>query len=88
VADRRQDFTLRKLGKRSVLKNYIKIAIRTIVRHKGCFFINVVGLAIDMTCCLLILMWVMDELKELEKIVVREINVFVLKKLIKKQLSV
>ena len=61
-----------------MLKNYIKIAIRTIVRHKGYSFINVVGLAIVMTCCLLILMWVLDELKEREKIVVQEINIFVL----------
>ena len=45
-----------------MLKNYIKIAIRTILRHKGYSFINVVGLAIGMTCCLLILMWVLDEL--------------------------
>ncbi len=62
MADRRQDFTLGKLGKQNVLKNYIKIAIRTILRHKGYSFINVVGLAIGMTCCLLILMWVLDEL--------------------------
>jgi hypothetical protein len=61
VADRGQDFTLRKLGKCNVLKNYIKIAILTILRHKGYSFINVVGFAIGMTCCLLILMWVMDE---------------------------
>jgi hypothetical protein len=63
VADRRQDFTPGKLGKRNVLKNYIKIAIRTILRHKGYSFINVVGLAIGMTCCLLILMWVLDKFK-------------------------
>jgi hypothetical protein len=56
---RHQDFTLGKLGKRNVLKNYIKIAIRTILRHKGDSFINVVGIAVGMTCCLLILMWVL-----------------------------
>ncbi len=38
-----------------------KYAIRTILRHKGYSFINVVGLAIGMTCCRLILMWVLDE---------------------------
>jgi len=63
VADRRQDFTLGKLAKRNALKNYIKITIRTILRHKGYSFINVVGLAFGMTCCLLILMWVLDELR-------------------------
>jgi len=46
-----------------MLKNYIKIAIRTILRHKGYSFINVVGLAIGMTCCLLILMWVLDQFR-------------------------
>ena len=67
VADRRQDFTLGKLGKRNVLKNYIKIAIRTILRHKGYSFINVVGLAIGMNCCPLILVWVLDELRGRER---------------------
>jgi len=44
-------------------KNYIKIAMQTIVRHKRYSFINVVGLAIGMTCCLLILIWVLDEFR-------------------------
>jgi len=57
-------FYFLKTGKSNVLKNYIKIAIRTILRHKGYSFINVVGLAIGMTCCLLILMWVLDELSK------------------------
>jgi len=65
-----------------MLKNYIKIAIRTILRHKGYSFINVVGLAIGMTCCLLILMWVLDEFRERKKIVVLEIKFSVLKNLL------
>ncbi len=45
-----------------MIKNYFKVAIRNIFRHKGYSLINVVGLAIGITCCLLIMMWVMDEL--------------------------
>lgn len=45
-----------------MLKNYLKIALRNIIRHKGYSFINIAGLAIGLTCCLLIMMWVMDEL--------------------------
>lgn len=45
-----------------MIKNYVKIAIRNIVRHKGYSFINIAGLAIGMACCILILLWVQDEL--------------------------
>ncbi|MCK4815682.1 ABC transporter permease, partial [bacterium] len=45
-----------------MLKNYLKIALRNIKRHKGYSFINIVGLAIGMACCILILLWVQDEL--------------------------
>jgi len=45
-----------------MLFNYIKVAFRNIFRHKGYTLLNVVGLALGITCCLLILMWVMDEL--------------------------
>ncbi len=45
-----------------MLKNYLKIAFRNIKRHKGYSFINIVGLAIGMACCILILLWVQDEL--------------------------
>ena len=43
-------------------RNYLKIALRNIIRHKGYSIIHVVGLAIGMTCCILILLWVQDEL--------------------------
>jgi len=42
--------------------NYLRIALRNIRRHKGYSFINIFGLAIGLTCCLLILLWVQDEL--------------------------
>ena len=45
-----------------MFKNYLKIALRNIRRHKGYSFINIFGLAIGLTCCLLILLWVQDEL--------------------------
>ena len=44
-----------------MLKNYLKIALRTMRKHKGYAFINVVGLAVGMACCLLILLYVQQE---------------------------
>ena len=45
-----------------MIKNYIKIALRNIKKHKGYSFINIAGLAVGMACCILILLWVEDEL--------------------------
>ncbi|MBW3544280.1 MAG: hypothetical protein KY428_01555 [Bacteroidetes bacterium] len=45
-----------------MLKNYIKIAWRNLLRHKGYTYINLTGLAVGMACCLLIAMYVQDEL--------------------------
>ncbi|HKK44007.1 MAG TPA: ABC transporter permease [Balneolaceae bacterium] len=45
-----------------MLKNYFKTALRNFRRHKGSFFINVIGLAIGMACSILILLWVGNEL--------------------------
>ncbi|MCP4704680.1 MAG: ABC transporter permease, partial [candidate division Zixibacteria bacterium] len=45
-----------------MLKNYLKIAFRNIVRSKGYSFINLAGLAIGMAVCILIMIWVLDEL--------------------------
>jgi putative ABC transport system permease protein len=45
-----------------MFKNYLKIAFRNIGKHKGYSFINVAGLAIGMACCILILLFVFDEL--------------------------
>jgi len=44
-----------------MFKNYVLIALRNIRRHQGYSFINVAGLALGMACCILILVWVMDE---------------------------
>jgi len=45
-----------------MLKNYLKIAYRNIKKHMGYSLINVAGLAIGMACCILILLFVFDEL--------------------------
>ena len=42
--------------------NYFKLALRNIKKHKGYSFINIAGLAVGLACCILILMWVRDEL--------------------------
>ncbi|MTI30010.1 ABC transporter permease [Xanthovirga aplysinae] len=46
----------------TMVKNYIKIAFRNLIKHKFYTFINITGLAIGMACCLLIFLWVKDEL--------------------------
>lgn len=45
-----------------MLKNYLKIAFRNLVKHKGYSFINISGLALGIACCLLIMLYVKDEL--------------------------
>ena len=45
-----------------MIKNYIKIAFRNFLRHKSFSIINVSGLAVGMTCCVLILQFVRHEL--------------------------
>jgi putative ABC transport system permease protein len=46
----------------ALLWNYSKIALRKFRKQKGYSFINIVGLAIGLAACLLILLWVKDEL--------------------------
>jgi putative ABC transport system permease protein len=45
-----------------MFKNYLKIAFRNIIKHKGFSFINIVGLAIGIACSILILLFVTYEL--------------------------
>jgi putative ABC transport system permease protein len=45
-----------------MLSNYFKVAIRNLLRQKGFSFINILGLALGITCTALIGMWVNDEL--------------------------
>jgi predicted permease len=44
-----------------MLINYLKITIRNIRRHKAYSFINIAGLAIGIASCMLIMLWVQDE---------------------------
>ena len=44
-----------------MFKNYVKIAVRNIKRHKGFSLINTAGLAIGISCCILILQYVRHE---------------------------
>jgi len=41
-----------------MIKNYIKSAIRNVIRKKAFSFINIMGLAIGISCTILILLWV------------------------------
>jgi len=45
-----------------MFKNYLKIAFRNLIRQKGYSFINITGLAIGIASCLLIFLYVQDEL--------------------------
>ena len=45
-----------------MIRNYFRVTIRNIARHKVFTFLNIAGLAIGMAASLLILLWVQDEL--------------------------
>jgi putative ABC transport system permease protein len=45
-----------------MVKNYLKIAWRNLLRYKVYSFINIFGLAVGMASCILIFLWVKDEL--------------------------
>jgi hypothetical protein len=45
-----------------MIKNYFRIAWRNLFRNKGFSITNILGLTIGITCTILILLWVQDEL--------------------------
>ena len=38
--------------------NYLKVALRALLRHKGHAALNVVGLAVGLACCILLFLYV------------------------------
>src|SRR5580765_6070490 len=44
------------------MKGYLKIAIRNLMKYKFTSFINLFGLTVGLTCCLLILVYIVNEL--------------------------
>src|SRR5260221_4967620 len=46
-----------------MFRNYFKTALRNLWKNKGFSAINIIGLAIGLSTCLLILTYVMDELE-------------------------
>lgn len=49
-------------GSAAMLKNYLKLAYRNIVRHKRYAFLNITGLAVGLAACLLMAGYVIHEL--------------------------
>lgn len=45
-----------------MLKNYLKTALRNIKKYKLYSFINIAGLAVGMACCILIFLWIQNEI--------------------------
>ena len=45
-----------------MFKNYLAITVRNLLKHKGYTLVNILGLAVGMACCILILLYVQDEL--------------------------
>ncbi len=45
-----------------MIQNYLKIAWRNLLKHKSFSFINIVGLAIGISACLIIFLYVHEEL--------------------------
>lgn len=45
-----------------MIKNYLKVALRSIFRNKLTAFINIAGLALAMACSLLIFLFIRDEM--------------------------
>ena len=45
-----------------MIKNYFKIALRNLLKNKAFASINIFGLAVGFTCCLLISLFLLDEL--------------------------
>ncbi|MCP4726041.1 MAG: ABC transporter permease, partial [bacterium] len=49
-------------GSMIMYKNYLKIAFRNLIKHKGYSSINIIGFSIGMACSILIALFIYDEL--------------------------
>ena len=45
-----------------MIKNYLKIAYRNLIKYKFISFTNIFGLTVGLACCMLILTYILDEL--------------------------
>ena len=45
-----------------MIRNYLKIALRNLMKYKFISFINLFGLTVGLTCCLLILTYILHEI--------------------------
>ncbi|MFA9454023.1 MAG: ABC transporter permease, partial [Candidatus Aminicenantaceae bacterium] len=45
-----------------MFRNYLKVALRSVFKHKGISFINIFGLTVGMACVVLIFLWVQQQL--------------------------
>ena len=45
-----------------MFKNYLKIALRNLFKHKVYSFISMAGLSVGIACCLMILLYIQHEL--------------------------
>jgi putative ABC transport system permease protein len=45
-----------------MIRNYLKIAIRNLLKYRFISFINLFGLTVGLTCCLLIITYILNEL--------------------------
>ena len=45
-----------------MIRNYVRIALRNLLKHKAYSAINITGLAVGMACSLLILLYVREEI--------------------------
>ncbi len=45
-----------------MIKNYLKVAVRNLLRHKGYAFINILGLAVGIAASVLIFLYITNEM--------------------------